>query len=24
MAAIVHGVKPGHLGRDKIDEMLGH
>lgn len=23
MAAIVQGVKPGHLGRDKIDEMLG-
>ena len=22
MAAIVQGVKPGHLGRDKIDEML--
>jgi uncharacterized protein (DUF1330 family) len=23
MAAIVHGVKPGHVGRDKLDEMLG-
>jgi uncharacterized protein (DUF1330 family) len=24
MAAIVEGVKPGHVGRDKLDEMLGH
>jgi uncharacterized protein (DUF1330 family) len=23
MAAIVQGVKPGHVGSDKIDEMLG-
>ncbi|KAA0087137.1 DUF1330 domain-containing protein [Mycolicibacterium sp. P9-64] len=24
MAAIVQGVKPGHFGSDKLDEMLGH
>jgi uncharacterized protein (DUF1330 family) len=24
MAAIVQGVKPGHVGSDKLDEMLGH